>query len=138
MQSAPGQSHAPVDERGLSVSTLVTAVMAAFFVVCGLVIDGGAQVSAERRAQVVAAQAARAGTDASALQRLAGVDRSASAVRAAQAVLERSAGVTGAVTVSAGRLTVHTHSESRTTFLSLVGVDRLAADGSATAELRVP
>ncbi len=126
------------DDRGLSVSVLITVALAAFFAMCGLVIDGGAKVTAERRAEVVAAQAARAGTDASALQRLAGVDGSAAAVQAATAVLHRSAGLTGEVSLTDGRLTVRTHTESSTVFLSLVGVDRMSADGSATAELRVP
>lgn len=122
-------------ERGASLSALVSVVVVAVFLVAGLVVDGGAQVAAHRRAEVVAAHAVHSGTDASAAERLVGRDGSAPALAAARAVLAAE-GLDGEVTVDAGVLTATTRARSATTFLGLLGVDHLEATGSASARLQ--
>ncbi|MEL4359368.1 MULTISPECIES: pilus assembly protein TadG-related protein [unclassified Luteococcus] len=118
----------------MSVSVLTTAVMMAIFLVAGLVVDGTAQVRAHRRAEVVAARAARSGTDASASHRLVGSDGTQEALAAARQVLA-SEGVVGEVSASEGRVAVTTSTSAETTFLSLLGISTLSATGSASGEL---
>lgn len=131
----PGvRRHQGRDRRGLSLSTFVAVVLVCLFLMAGLVIDGGAQVSAERRAQVVAAQAARAGADAAAAQRLAGGSGVPAAIAAANTVLS-SQGVSGEVQVSAGVLTVTTSVTTPTVFLSLLGQSAVIGHGRASAVL---
>ncbi|GAA1395835.1 pilus assembly protein TadE [Luteococcus peritonei] len=125
------------DERGLSVSALGSVLVMALFLVAGLVIDGGARARAHRRAEVAAAVAVRQGSDASAADRLVGRDGTGAALGAARQALADE-GVEGEASLSAGVITVTTRAESETTFLSLLGIDRLEATGSASGELRRP
>lgn len=119
----------------MSVSVLFSGVVLALLMVAGLVIDGGAQVSARRTAEAVAAQAARAGSDATAAERLVGRDGIAEGLAAARAVVAAHPEVTGEVGLAAGVLSVHTSASVDTTLLSLVRVDQLHATGSAEAVL---
>ena len=61
-------------ERGLSVSVLVCLLVPVLLLCAGLAVDGAGQAAANRRAEAVAAQAARAGMDAAAPLSLAGRD----------------------------------------------------------------
>lgn len=123
------------DERGVSLSTFVVAVVPALLLVAGLVVDGGAQAVAARRAELVASAAARAAADETAAARLAGADPGAAgAIAAAQRVLAAS-GMAGEVRLAAGRVLVTTTTHTGTVFLSLVGITRLEARGSAEADL---
>jgi hypothetical protein len=56
-------------------------------------------------------------------------------VAAARRVLESYPEVTGQVRLIAGRVEVTTAAEVDTVFLSLIGITRLSATGSAEAEL---
>ena len=104
----------------------------------GLVVDGGAQSAASRRAEQAAAQAARAALDATAPTRAAGVAPDvAAAVRAGEDALGAT-GVSGSVRVTAGRVRVETQTSVPTVVLSLIGVRTLSARGSAEADLRTP
>ncbi|WP_090594801.1 pilus assembly protein TadG-related protein [Auraticoccus monumenti] len=126
------------DERGQSLSIMVLVVLSSLFLLAGLVIDGGQQVVATRRAEAVAAAAARVGADAGAAALVASADRGASAAdagRAARAYLAQSPDVTGTVTLEAGTVGVRTSSTEPTVFLSLIGVGSVTGEGSATAEL---
>lgn len=124
----------PGSERGASVTTFVAVVLVALFAVTGLVIDGGRQAHAVRRAQATAAAAARAATDAAVTVRLAGGGGEAAATAAAQRHLQ-AAGFAGTVTVLPdGRVRVDAHGEVGTVFLSLIGIATLPAEGSATSE----
>ncbi len=124
-------------ERGMSLSTFTSVAVLALILITGLVVDGGAQLSAERRAEVLAAEAARAGTDAAAPYRLVGADGNQAAAAAARDVLSRHRDVASQVEVDAsGLLTVRTQITTKPVFLSLVGLNELHGDGSATAELR--
>lgn len=124
------------DQRGMSLSPFVVGVLPALLIMIGLVVDGGAQSAAQRRAEGLAAAAARAAADDTAAARLAGgaVDV-AHAVARAQAVIATRPGVTGEVTVADGRVSVRTHTSVPTVLLSLIGVSRLEAKGSADADL---
>lgn len=124
------------DERGAAFSVLVVVALLALLLMTGLVVDGGAQLAAQRQAQAVAAQAARAGSDASAAARLAGRDGSQAAGRAARQVLDAHPELRGQVLLGAdGELRVATTIGVPTTFLSLIGIDRLDASGEAGARL---
>ncbi len=124
------------DERGASVSTFFAMAFPALLLICGLAVDGAAQANAHRTAEVVAAQAARAGADAAAPVRLSGGDGVSVALDAARASLDAS-GVAGTASVdAAGRLHVTTTTSARTTFLQLIGIDALHAGGEASAQLR--
>ncbi len=109
-------------------------------VLAGLVVDGGAKVRAVQRADVVAAEAARAGGQAIALPAaIAGRTPTAdprAAIEAAQGYL-RSNGVTGTVTIAPGgrSLDVAVTTSAPTVFLGLIGVSSLTAHGHATATL---
>jgi hypothetical protein len=123
-------------ERGLSMSSFVAVVVLALLLVAGLVVDGGAQAVAARRAELVASAAARAAVDETAPARLAGrAPDVGAAIAAAQRVLASSDNVTGDVRVVAGRVQVTTTSSTEPVFLSLIGIRRLAGHGSAEADL---
>jgi Flp pilus assembly protein TadG len=123
------------DERGQSMSVFVVAVSAALILVAGLVIDGGQKVAASSRAESAAAGAARAAGNAGATQALAGRTSAGSAVTAAKAYLAGQKDVNGSVSVAAGVVTVRTQSSSPTIFLSVIGIDRVRADGFAQANI---
>ena len=119
------------DERGQSVSVFVSVVFAALIMTAGLVIDGGQKIAAASRAETAAAGAARAATNAGVTQALAGVSPADASLRAARAFLAGQPDVNGSATVSGGVVTVHTRATERTVFLSLIGIDSVAAIGTA-------
>lgn len=123
-------------ERGQALSVFVAVSVLALLLVCGLVVDGGAQAAAARRAQAAAAQAARAAVDTTATARLAGGQPEAGAAVAAARQVLAAHGVDGDISLASGRVEVHTSTRVGTVFLSLIGIDSLAATGTATAELR--
>lgn len=122
-------------ERGASITVLFAGVFVALLLTAGLVVDGGAQVHARRTAEAVAAQAARAGSDASAAERLVGRDGTGQALAAAQAVIAAHPEVSGTAAMDAGVLRVSTSTSVGTTFLSLVHINELTGSGSAEAVL---
>lgn len=116
----------------------VMLVSSALFLMAGLVIDGGAQVAGNRRAEHAAAAAARAAVDASATGRVAGkpVDRAA-VVRAAGAHVPE--GLTAVVTVMAdNRVRVELSGSVETMFVSVMGIATLPVSGTAEAQLVAP
>lgn len=135
------KSHAPTgarNDRGVSLTLFVMLSFAALILIAGLVIDGGQKITATRRAESVAAAAARAGTDAGSTASLGGQDPGARAVRSARAVLRDSPGVTGTVAVIDGRVVVTTEVRSATIFLSVIGISSLVGTGLAEGELKGP
>ena len=66
-------------QRGISVSVLVALLIPVLLLCIGLAVDGAAKAAAGRRAEAVAAQAARAGMDAAAPHLVSGADGSAAA-----------------------------------------------------------
>lgn len=125
------------DQRGQALSVFVAVAVLALLLVCGLVVDGGAQARAARQAETAAALAARAAADATATARLAGFEPELTdAIRAAEQALDGYPELTGEVRLVAGTVEVRTRASVRTVFLSLIGIESLAASGSATAELQ--
>ena len=124
-------------DRGSLAGYLVASAVA-LFALAGLVLDGGAALTAHGRAADVAQQAARAGADALDGASLrsptpAGLSANpAAAQQAAQAVLT-AAGVPGQVTVTGSRVTVSARASSPTAILSMVGVDEVGGSATATA-----
>ena len=124
------------DERGQSVSVFVLVVVTALLLVAGLVIDGGAQSAAARRAEQAASEAARAALDAGVTARAAGTSADPAAMATAAREVLAARGVEGTVTFQAGRVRVETATDTPTIFLSIIGVTRLHASGSAEADIR--
>jgi Flp pilus assembly protein TadG len=119
----------------MSLSPFIAILLPALLVMIGLVIDGGAQAAAARRAESVAAAAARAAADDSAAAKLAGAKPNiAHAIAVAHSAIA-AAGIAGEVQVVAGRVVVHTKATVATSLLSLIGITKLTASGSAEAEL---
>lgn len=123
-------------ERGQALSAFVAVSVLGLLLMCGLVVDGGAQVAATRRAQAAAAQAARSALDTTATARLAGAEPDTGRAIAAGREVLQAHGVNGDITLRAGQVEVSTSTEVETVFLSLIGITALHATGSATAELR--
>lgn len=124
------------NQRGMSLSPFVALLVPVLMVVIGLVVDGGAQATASRRAERVAAAAARAACDDTARARLAGATMNVDqAIAVAQRTISEAGDVTGDVQVSSGRVVVHTKVVTKTILLSLVGIGELKSTGSAEAAL---
>ena len=118
------------------MSAFVAVAVLALLLVAGLVIDGGAQATAARRAELAASAAARAAADETAASRLAGKQPDAgAAIAAARQVLAQSEGVAGEVRLAGDRIQVTTTAGVDTVLLSLIGITRLDGHGSAEAEL---
>lgn len=124
------------EERGQSLSVLVAVSVLGLLLMCGLVVDGGAQAAAVRRAQSAAALAARSALDTTTTARLAGVEPEVGEAIAAARQMLVAHGVEGDISLRGGRVEVTTTTEVETVFLSLIGINTLRATGSATAELQ--
>jgi hypothetical protein len=127
------------NDRG-SVTAFLAISVVGLLALAGLVVDGGAKVRAAQRADRLAAEAGRtAGQQIDLPDAIVGavvrVDPLA-AQSAARLYLHR-AGVEGAVTISADRrfLVIHVTTSQPTAFLSLVGLSRITASGTAEVEL---
>lgn len=122
------------------ISLLVIVLTLAVLAMIGLSVDGGGKVRALRKADNLAAEAARAAGQAiEGAQAIPGGEKvidPVPAVEAAQNYLT-AAGVTGTVTVSQDRkqITVTVTINYDTVFLDLVGLDTLPATRAATAVL---
>lgn len=136
MSASNRRARAQRDARGVSLSTFVVVVFAARIMVAGLVVDGGQKVTATRRAESIAATAARAGADAGATGTIGGTGLGASAVTVAQGYLNGTPGVVGSVRVVGGRVVVTTEVTEPTIFLSLLGVTSVTGRGESVQELR--
>jgi hypothetical protein len=123
------------DERGMSVCPFVVVIMMALIMTTGLVVDGGQKVAAASRAESVAASASRIAGNAAAAQELSGRDPAAAAVLAARAFLAGQPDVHGSVAVSNGVVTVRTETSEPTIFLTVIGIARVNARGSADANI---
>lgn len=119
------------------MTAFVAVVVVALLLVAGLVVDGGRKSAADRRAELTAAAAARSAVDATAAQRQAGRRPDAGlAIAAARQVLASEPGVHGTATLNAdGSVQVTTSTSVSTVFLSLIGINTVTGNGSATAQL---
>jgi Flp pilus assembly protein TadG len=110
-------------------------MLIAVFVLIGLVVDGGAVLSAQQSASDEAEQAARAGAGALSVDALR---TGAVALNQQEAVVaaERftaAAGHPGIATVSSGMVTVVIQYRIHTEILGIVGIDSLPVSASASA-----
>jgi hypothetical protein len=124
-------------ERG-EVSELVAVVFVAIVLVIGLVVDGGAKMTAASEASSIAQQAARVGgqpldslpADGGTAHLDAG-----SAAAAAQSYLDQ-AGVDGSVRIiNDSTIEVTVTSTEGTTFLGLIGINTVSATRTARVDL---
>ncbi|WP_062951380.1 pilus assembly protein TadG-related protein [Brachybacterium sp. sponge] len=124
-------------ERG-EVSELVLVVFVALVLIIGLVVDGGAKMTAASEASSIAQQAARVGGQP--LDSLPADGETAhldagSAAAAAQDYLDQ-AGVAGSVRiVNSSTLEVTVTSTEDTTFLGLIGINTVSATRTARVDL---
>lgn len=135
MPRAPRPTPRSRSQRGASSSLLVAIIAPMLLVLVGLVVDGGGQLAAVRQAEAVAAQAARAGADASATQLIGQQASVAAAARAGAEEHLRRARIAGTVTVTDGVVTVNTTVPYRTVFLGIIGQHQLVGHGTASARL---
>jgi Putative Flp pilus-assembly TadE/G-like len=122
-------------EEGASVTAFAVLLLLALFVLMGMVLDGGSQVSARQSAVDEAEQAARAGAGALSVAAL----RSGSvqlndrqAIAAAEAFTVAS-GHPGSATVVGQTVTVHVQYRVPTAILGIVGITTLPVSASASA-----
>jgi Flp pilus assembly protein TadG len=126
-------------ERDSGSLTLMLAVlMVVLLAFTGLVIDGGRQLDEKENAAAIAQEAARAGaglvnTPKAYQTGTYSIDMP-QALDAARAYLAN-AGYSGSVTGSGDTITVTVTVTEKTTLLSLVGIDKLSATGTAVASL---
>jgi len=136
--NARGCVHRRTDGDRGSI-TLFTVVFAlALLAMAGLVVDGGAKLTGQRRANNVAEQAARAGAQAADEASLRSgrttLDTSL-ARRAALAYLDAAGYPGGTVTVSGAGVDVRVSLTTPTTILGILGVHSLTVMGTGHAQL---
>ncbi|MBB5787450.1 pilus assembly protein TadG-related protein [Jiangella mangrovi] len=127
-----------IDHAGQAGSfTLIFAVVTvALLAIAGLVYDGRRQLTAQQRADAVAAEAARAAgqeIDGSTLTGSPGLDR-ARALAAAREHLA-AAGLTGTVTVDGATIVVRVDASEPAAILPLIGITTLEARGEASVRI---
>ena len=126
------------DDRGAVVFGVVP-IMAGLIALAGLVVDGGNALAARERAADLSEQAARAGADALSPLSLHDADPSQltadpAAARAAVLRVLAPAGITDpTVTIDGDSVTVSVTVHENTQILSIVGVDQLSGNATATA-----
>ncbi|ACV79102.1 pilus assembly protein TadG-related protein [Nakamurella multipartita] len=134
---AAGADDADDADRG-SVTAWLLGTVVALLVLAGLVLDGGTALAARGRAADSAAQAARAGADAldqSSLRSTSpsGFTANPAQARAAANRVLAAAGVSGEVQISGAQVTVTARATDRTAVLTLIGIDEVGGEASATA-----
>jgi Flp pilus assembly protein TadG len=124
-------------ERG-SVTLFVVVLALGLLAMAGLVVDGGAKLTAQRRANNLAEQAARAGAqaaDEAALRSGTTTLNSPAARDAALRYLSAAGYGSGRVTVSGVAVDVRVSTTTPTRILGVLGVHSLRVTGQGHAEL---
>jgi Flp pilus assembly protein TadG len=119
-----------------SITLIFSVVTFALISIIGLVVDGRSQLTAQQRADNVAAEAARAAgqqINGSVISGSIGINRSR-AVAAARDYLD-AAGVRGTVSVHTNTIVIRTNATERANMLSIIGITTLTASGEATVEI---
>lgn len=132
------RSRASADDGGITVWVVIVAM--AFFLVTGLVVDGGGRVRAMQRANTVAQEAARAAGQAIVAPDAVRGERVVAAPMAARNAARKAlehANMEGTVDITNGgtKIEIDTRDRYRTVFLSAVGLGQLDVDGHATVSL---
>ena len=130
-----GIRHDP--DRG-SITAYLLIMTVALVVLAGLVLDGGAALTAHGTAADTAQQAARAGADALDEQSLragtpAGLTTNPAAAREAAVAVLAAADVTGDITVTGTAVTVTARATTPTAILAIVGINQVGGTATATA-----
>jgi len=125
------------EDRG-SITAYLLIMTVALVVLAGLVLDGGAALTAHGRAADTAQQAARAGADALHDQSLRattpeGLTTNPAAARAAAARVLAAADVIGDITVTGTTVTVTARATKPTAILAIVGITQVGGTATATA-----
>ena len=125
------------EDRG-SITAYLLIMTVALVVLAGLVLDGGAALTAHGRAADTAQQAARAGADALDEQSLrattpSGLTTNPAAARAAAARVLAAADVIGDITVTGTTVTVTARATKPTAILAIVGITQVGGTATATA-----
>ena len=124
-------------DRG-SITAYLLIMTVALVLLAGLVLDGGAALTAHGTAADTAQQAARAGADALDDNSLrtttpAGLTTNPGAARAAAQAVLAAADVTGDVTVIGTTVTVTARATRPTAILAIVGITQVGGTATATA-----
>jgi hypothetical protein len=123
------------DEAGV-LTAFVLLLLVAFMALLGLVVDGGAVLTAHQAAEVEAEQAARAGAGAISVdglrQGIVQLDAPAAVAAAEQFAVV--SGHPGTATVDGGVVTVRIQYEIPTVILGIVGIDEFSVNAAASAE----
>lgn len=124
-------------DRG-SITGYLLIMTVALILLAGLVLDGGAALTAHGTAADTAQQAARAGADAldgTSLRSTnpAGLVTNPGAARAAAHAVLAASGVTGEVTIAGRTVTVTAHATRRTAILAIAGITQVGGTATATA-----
>ena len=126
------------DDRG-SITLFAVVLALGLLAMTGLVVDGGAKLTAQRRANNLAEQAARAGAevvDVAALRAGSGAKiNPRAASEAARAYLAAAGQPTGQVVVRGDSIEVTVTRQQPTAILGLVGIHQLAVTGHGSAQL---
>ena len=119
-------------DRGSAIVAYMLVMVVVLFAFAGLVLDGGAALTARGQAADTAQQAARAGADAldSGSLRSGALQADPLAAAAAARAVLSAAGLDGQVEVAGSQVTVTAHVSRPTAILSMVGVSEVS--GSAT------
>ena len=125
------------EDRG-SITAYLLIMTVALVVLAGLVLDGGAALTAHGRAADTAQQAARAGADALDDQSLrattpSGLTTNPAAARAAAARVLAAADVIGDITVTGTTVTVTARATKPSAILAIVGITQVGGTATATA-----
>jgi hypothetical protein len=123
------------DESG-ALTAFVLLLLVAFMALLGLVVDGGAVLTAHQAAEVEAEQAARAGASAISVDALRQgiVQLDAPAAVAAAEQFAAVSGHPGTATVDGGVVTVRIQYLIPTAVLGIVGIPNLSVTAAASAE----
>ena len=128
------------DDRG-SLTLFAVVLALGLLAMTGLVVDGGAKLTAQRRANHLAEQAARAGAHAVDLTVLrsgqAPTLASQAASSAAQRYLADAGEPPGQVVVRGDSIEVTVSRRERTLILGLVGIGQLEVTGRGTSRLLI-
>jgi hypothetical protein len=130
-----GRDNRNFDESGV-LTAFVLLLLVAFMALVGLVVDGGAALTAHQAAEVEAEQAARTGAGAISEDALrAGIVQldAPAAVRAAEQATALS-GHRGTATVDGGVVTVRIRYVIPTAVLGIIGIPSLSVTAAASAE----
>ena len=120
------------------MSLLLVVAVFGLFIAVGVVVDGGQKLRASQRVDDVASEAARAAVlSIQPGNTVRGLRPQINQTAARQAALQylRRAGITGTVTITAGRVQVQTSSSFTPSFLSIIGMGTQSVTGHASARL---